>query len=205
MISETIKVMVLLTAMLSTPLPNVDIESPIYIQPQTFQVEEKTKEEKDIEIKNEIIALPDNEDNAFKTYMDYRAITDMNSKQWKLQQEAYTDEYGMRKVGDYYCVALGSAFSKKIGTKFIITLENGEQIKAILADQKSDLHTDKSNKYMELSGNRINIVEFIVDMSKLESSSKIMGDVSHISHGNFDGKIISIEKENTNDKTNFSN
>lgn len=169
----------------------VDIES----NKTNDKTKEKPSTKKKVKKTYKKISLPSNENNDFKTYMDYRAITDRSSKQWQLQQEAYTDNYGMRKIGSYYCVALGSAFSSKIGTKFVITLEDGQSFKAILADQKSDLHTDSTNKYMPLSNGNINIVEFIVDSPKLESFAKRMGDVSHVSHGKFDGKIVGIKKE----------
>ena len=189
------------------------VKSPVYFQPTVFLITnnelaiEETKDEpleetcdnvaSNIDTMTEI-SLPDNKNNGFKTYMDYRAITDTSSNQWGLQQEAYTDEYGIRKVGDYYCVALGSAFSTRIGDKFLIKLEDGQEFKAILADQKSDLHTDETNKYMQLSDDRINIVEFLVDTSQLEYMAKIMGDISYLSHGGFEGKIISIVKEGEN-------
>ena len=46
---------------------------------------------------------------AFKCYEDYRALTDTTSLQYQLQQEAYTDEAGHRKVGHRYCIAVGTA------------------------------------------------------------------------------------------------
>lgn len=140
------------------------------------------------------IAVPSHADNSFKTYMDYRAITDHTSQQWKLQEKAYTDDKGLRKVGDYYCVALGSAFSSEIGAKFEITLEDGQTFKAILADQKADRHTDTTNKYRQLDNGKINVVEFIVDTNKLENLPKVMGDVSHVSDGEFAGEIIEIRE-----------
>lgn len=141
-----------------------------------------------------VIEVPSHVDNSFKTYMDYRAITDHTSQQWKLQEKAYTDDNGLRKVGDYYCVALGSAFSSEIGAKFEITLEDGQTFKAILADQKADRHTDATNKYRQLDNGKINIVEFIVDTDKLENLPKAMGDISHISDGEFAGEIIEIKE-----------
>lgn len=156
------------------------------------------------EVQYVVLEVPNHDDNSFKTYMDYRAITDRSSKQWKLQQEAYTNEYGFRMVDDYYCIALGSAFSNKIGAKFEITLQNGQTFKGILADQKSDLHTDKTNRYMELSNGKINVVEFIVETEKLEKLPRIMGDVSHTSSGLFDGEIVEI-KEVIDEETNTGN
>ena len=43
-----------------------------------------------------------------KTYMSYKTITDKTSRQYELQTIAYTDEYGFRKIGDRYLVAIGT-------------------------------------------------------------------------------------------------
>lgn len=159
------------------------------------EIEEEVEEEfAEEEPQYNVISLPSNNNNSFKTYMDYRAITNRSSKQWKLQQEAYTGEHGIRMIDEYYCVALGSAFSNKIGAKFEITLKDGQTFKAILADQKSDLHTDATNKYMKLANGKINIIEFVVETEKLESLPRAMGDISHTSNGMFDGEIVEIKE-----------
>ena len=139
------------------------------------------------------ITLPSIENNGFKTYMDYRMITDTSSKQWEMQQSAYTDENGLRKIDDYYCVALGSGISDKLGNKFKITFESGETIKVIAADQKADRHTDSTNTYIDLGNGRINIVEFIVHTEKMPSIVKTMGDVSHMPGDKFYGNIVEME------------
>ena len=51
-------------------------------------------------------AVPSN--NSFKAYMSYTAITNTSSPQYKLQQQAYTGNYGIRMVDDRYCIAVGS-------------------------------------------------------------------------------------------------
>ena len=140
-----------------------------------------------------IITLPSIEENSFKTYMDYRMITDTSSKQWEMQQSAYTDENGLRKIDDYYCVALGSGISDKLGNKFKITFESGETIKVIAADQKADRHTDSTNTYMDLGNGRINIIEFIVHTEKMPSIVRTMGDVSHMPGDKFYGNIVEME------------
>ena len=43
------------------------------------------------------LPLPD-VNTEFKTYMDYRTITDTSSAQYDLQQHAYTDSQGIRRV-----------------------------------------------------------------------------------------------------------
>jgi ribonucleoside-triphosphate reductase len=99
--------------------------------------------------------------------MDYRYITDTTSDQWELSQIAYTDEYGLRKVNDYYCVAMGSYYSENVGDKFEITLENGNKFNVIIGDLKQDCHTDATNQYTPVYDNNgnfygANVIEFIV-------------------------------------------
>lgn len=136
----------------------------------------------------QLLALPPQTSGKVKTYMDYRTITNTSSAQHALQKQAYTDEYGYRRVGDSYMIALGSAYGTNIGDKYYITLDNGLTFPAILGDCKADIHTDVTNRYVESNGN---IVEFIVDSKKIHGLSKVMGDVSH---GGFRGKIVQILK-----------
>ena len=135
----------------------------------------------------EIKYIPDI-DNSFKTYMSYKAISNKSSNQWKLQQLAYTDDKGFRKIDNYYLVAVGTYYSEKVGTKLRITLEDNKVIDAIVGDIKKDIHTDSNNQYVLKNGN---MIEFIVDIDKLEKLSKKMGDVSY---SGMKGKIIKIEE-----------
>lgn len=114
--------------------------------------------------------------NGIKSYMDYRAITLTSSKQYKLQATyAYTGNYGIRQINGRYCVAVGSYFTKKVGTYLDLYLENGEIIPCILADCKADIHTDSRNIITEHDGS---LAEFIIDESSLKKEIKLHGDVS---------------------------
>ena len=144
----------------------------------------------------EFLEVP-NENTSFKSYMDYNCITDDTTKQWELQQTAYTDEYGLRKVGTDYCVAVGSYYSETVGERFQITLDNGNEFTVIISDLKQDKHTDSSNRYSPVydeNGNfySANILEFIVDVDRLHSMVTTLGTVSYYSE--FEGNIVSIEK-----------
>ena len=132
--------------------------------------------------------LPEETDGSFKTYMSYKLITDTSSPQYALQQQAYTDSDGFRRVGDAYCIALGSAFGTEIGTKYKITLDTGITFVGILSDCKDDKHTDDSNRYIEKNGN---ICEFLVSVNKIDEMSKVMGDMSY---SNLQGGIVKIER-----------
>ena len=112
----------------------------------------------------------------FKSYMHYGAITSTSSKQYILQQKAYTGKYGIRQVNSRYCVAIGSYFNSRIGTMFDLILENGTVIPCIMADQKSDKHTDSNNIITTHNGC---LSEFIVDIYALDKDAKKHGDISY--------------------------
>ncbi len=115
-----------------------------------------------------------NNHNGMKTFMSYKAITNKTSYQYKLQQDAYTDELGFRKIEDMYCVAIGTAFNAKVGTLFDVTLDNGEIIHCIVGDIKADKDTDASNVFT----NQGCCLEFIVDTKQLYGTIKQSGNCS---------------------------
>lgn len=129
------------------------------------------------------------------TFMDYRAITNKASNQYKFQQrdDVWVDEYGfLVQNSEWYVVAMGSYWGK-IGDKFIIRLENGETISCVLGDIKSDRHTDKFNYAHASDGH---VVEFLID-----SSSSYMKKVGMMKYGivnkvfkQWDSKIAGICK-----------
>lgn len=127
--------------------------------------------------KNEYKEYSVPETSGFKSYMSYAAITSKSSPQYKMQHEkAYTGKNGIRQVDGRYCVAIGSYFTDEIGTLFDLVLKNGTVIPCILSDQKADKDTDLQNIVTKHNGC---LSEFIVDMDKLKSSIKKMGDVSY--------------------------
>lgn len=132
-------------------------------------------------------------DTSFKSYMDFRCITNKDSEQWALQEGCWTDDTGLRRYGDDYVIALGSYYASYIGERFTITLDSGETFTAVVGDFKADIHTDESNRYTPMSEGRKNIVEFVVDTNELDSTAKKMGDISYID--NFEGNVRSVEWE----------
>lgn len=123
---------------------------------------------------------------SFKSYMSYKTITSRSSKQYRLQNIAYTDDYGLRRIDIYFIVATGSYYGK-VGDILRIELDTGEYFLAIKGDMKADIHTDKNNQIAHDGS----VVEFIVDPSKLESLAKRMGNISYIK--GFEGCVKSIE------------
>ncbi len=124
----------------------------------------------------------------FKCYEDYRALTDTSSPQYALQQEAWTDCHGLRRVDGFYCVALGSAYGTEIGAKYIITLSSGYEFLAILADQKADRDTIDGHT-RDINGS---VIEFVVDTDYIPQSVRTSGDVSKIN--GFSGSVEQIRR-----------
>lgn len=116
--------------------------------------------------------------NTIKTYMDYHTITNTTSQQYKLQQKAYSGNYGIRQVDGRYCIALGSYYTSTIGVYVDIILKNGTVIPCIVADCKADSDTDSKN-IMHPDGS---LVEFVVDVNTLNHKAKIMGDMSYVNN-----------------------
>ncbi len=114
-------------------------------------------------------------DNSFKSYMDYRTITDTTSKQYELQSQADTNWCGMRMIDEKYCIAVGSYYSTTVGQAVDIIMQNGNVIHCIVADLKQDIHTDVTNR-QNPNGS---VVEFLVDTDMLHRSIQKMGDISY--------------------------
>lgn len=134
------------------------------------------------------LSLPKEATGEFKTYMDYRKIKDKNSKQWNMQQLATTNEEGFRMFNGKYLVVVGTYYAKEVGKELRITLEDGSTFHAMVGDIKMDIHTDDNNQYVPINGN---IIEFIVDVDKLDPQTKKLGNVSN---SGFEGEIAMIEE-----------
>ena len=131
-------------------------------------------------------------DFSFHSYMDYRKITHTNSKQYKLQQQCWTDELGLRRCGTDYVVALGTYFSNNVGDRFKIYLDNGNSFYATVGDIKADSVTDELNAYVPMDNSIGNMVEFIIDDKAANTNMLMLGTVSY--HDFFNGSVINIER-----------
>ena len=151
------------------------------------QLKKELTEQKEL-LRQEKAKQTANIGGSFKSYTNYKCLA-RNSKQWQIQMQAYTDQYGLRKIDDAYLVALGSYYGKKLGTKYQVTLVNGNSFKVILCDLKKDMHTDSKNQATISDGS---ILEFYVDASVLHKGAKISGDISSIKF--FNGDIASVEE-----------
>ena len=125
--------------------------------------------------------------NTFKSYMDYRCITNRSSRQYKLQKKAGTNKKnGLRMIEGRYCIALGSYYTRKIGAKVDLVMSSGKVVKCITADMKADRDT-VNNHRQHRDGS---VAEFVVDTKKLSRKVRRMGDVSYT--GPFKGRIKKI-------------
>ena len=137
--------------------------------------------------------LKETKNSYIKPYMDYRAITCKTSKQYKFiqREDVNEDERGfLMQDGEWYCVALGEYFGD-IGEKYIFTLSNGNEIKVVKSEAKSNRHTCSDN-YLGQNGH---ILEFLIN-----TNSQWMKEQDVIYHGSLNacdelkGDIVKIEK-----------
>lgn len=169
------------------------------IDENKFQIINKHKKIK--EKKYELIdyEIPDIT-SEFKAYMCYTMITDKDSPQYKLQEKAYTDELGFRKIGDDYLIAVGSFYAEECGDKFEIELSGGRIFTAIISEAKSNYDPNSTPQYHEVYYEDgtigANIIEFIVNIENeeepiLDSSAIEAGSVSCL---DFEGDVLRISK-----------
>lgn len=130
--------------------------------------------------------------NTFKSFEDADCISN-NTKlaQGKLKKKYHLDEKtGVWMVGDRYCIAVGSYYTKTIGKKIDVVLKHKGKthiLKCITGDGKADKDTI-SNHRIHKDGS---VAEFIVNTSSLPKMARIMGDVSYAGK-KFKGKIVKI-------------
>ena len=114
----------------------------------------------------------------FKAYMDYCTITDTDSVQYAMEQNAWTDDRGLRRMADDYLVAMGTGWLESgCGERFAVTLENGSEFTVRVGDIKADQHTDKTHRYRSCESGA-NVLEFIVDTGMLSGEARNAGTVS---------------------------
>lgn len=119
------------------------------------------------------------------TYMPYTAVTCVTSDQYALlnSPQAYTDEItGIRMYEGRYCIAVGSYYSQRIGTKLNLIMANGSVVKCITGDAKSDAHTDETHRYQAMDGS---VAEVIVDYAYFSSTKQYPEELM--------GSILAIE------------
>lgn len=163
-----------------------------YIEPIIWYVSYPIEQTAQIEMVNESLEIPlGNTD--FHMYMDYRTLTNTATKQWELQQMAWTDLDGFRRIGDDYCVALGTYYGE-VGDRFRITTDKGNSYTAIMSDAKGSdaVFYDGVHSWYHYAGNGCNVVEFIVATELLPYGVTLSGSCGAVDY--LAGNIISIER-----------
>ena len=131
--------------------------------------------------------------NNFKSYMSYKAISDIDSPQYLLQELCSTDADGFRKCADRYVVAVGRGVGGQIGDCIDLFLSNGQVIYCVIGDYKDNKHTDAAN----FTGRNGCCSEFIVDANLLRKDLKSNGDIGCGYHG-WDSPVLFIRRYNRN-------
>lgn len=99
-----------------------------------------------------------------RSYMSYTAVTCETSAQYALlnSEYAYSDkETGIRMYKGRYCIALGQGYTKTIGTKVDLVLEDGTIWKCVLGECKATKDTNPEQTFCKWDGS---VAEFVVDM-----------------------------------------
>ena len=114
--------------------------------------------------------------NSFKSYMDADTIRSRNTDQYKLKAKYIIDEQtGIWTVDGRYCIAVGSYYTRSIGTYIDVVMENGNVLQCILGECKRNRDTD----YINRQNPNGSVVEFIVDISSMPTMVRKMGDCSY--------------------------
>lgn len=149
---------------------NASNEPPISSEPE---------EDLQVTASNEL-PLPEGHTNVISG-MPYTTITNKKSEQWALQLAAYTGKYGIRCYFDgdhiYFLAAMGSAYGRKIGTAFRVTLKCGTVLYVMLGEFKDDgtnpnFFGHPAQNYDEEIATCI--LEFIYDPEKIDA--KVRGE-----------------------------
>ena len=129
------------------------------------------------------------------SYESFRCLTAPTSLQRKMQErfDVYTNEDGIRSIGDRIMVAVGSGFVYQCGVPLDVHLTNGKVIKCITGDVKANKHTDTALHVWAGDGSA---VEFIVDQNYMDDTTLRMGSFNH--HEEYDGVIdyVRVYKRN---------
>lgn len=171
------------SSVVSTPKKVKSVSKPKEVKPVS-----KPKEKVEKPTVTGEYSIP-NINTSFKSWMPYTAITNKGSAAYKQQKKAYTDENGLRKINDDYCVAMGTYYSSTIGERFKITMSTGKTFTVIISDIKSDRHTDSTHRY---TASNNCMMEFLIDSSCLANCIRTSGNVGSLSL--FKGQFVKVEK-----------
>ncbi|MDD5791883.1 MAG: hypothetical protein PUD22_04815 [Erysipelotrichaceae bacterium] len=135
--------------------------------------------------------------NRTKTYMDYRAITNTASLQYKYIANHMTVDENTGFLYDedgFIGVALGKYFGP-IGTRYYFTLETGVVLPLVKIEAKAIGDTDPGNCYNPADGS---VIEFVIDRHYAmdyfgNSSNGLVLNGNYNNYSLFQGRIAKIE------------
>ena len=151
----------------------------------------------------------------FKSFMDYKAITDRSTPNYNFTHENtnfHVGKSGLTYYQDgentYPVVAVGSGISDKIGQLIEVTLDNQghpNTLRCVIGDQKDDGDTDPTTHTVHK--NDRSVVEFLVDYNRLKEANPTavnMGDLTYLDNSQFNLKG-SVAKVRVLDQNFYSN
>lgn len=155
---------------LSNMLTNANTDSGVtYVMSSSVQ----SNNEPPLTLSMELLDVPSN--NSFKSYMDADTITNVRTKQYELKSEYELLDNGLYVVNGRYCIAIGSYYTTIIGTRVDVVMKSGNVVGCIVAECKSDLHTDETNR-QNPNGS---VIEFVVNTSTLPQKARDTGNCSY--------------------------
>lgn len=133
-----------------------------------------------------------------KTYMDYRATTARNSRQYQFIHNNLTvdETTGFLYDEDGFIAAALGSFYGEIGDRFYFTLDSGVVLPIVKSEEKANVDTDDSGCY-HLSDN--SVIEFVIDKNyamdyfgQLSNNYVLNGNYNN--HELFNGNIVKVER-----------
>lgn len=151
----------------------------------------------------------------FKSFMDYKAITDKSTPNYNFTHKNanfHVGKSGLTYYQDgentYPVVAVGSGISDKIGQLIEVTLDNQghpNTLRCVIGDQKDDGDTDPTTHTVHKNDH--SVVEFLVDYNRLKEANPTavnMGDLTYLNNSQFNLKG-SVAKVQVLDQNFYSN
>ena len=147
----------------------------------------------------------------FKSFMDYKAITDKSTPNYNFTHENanfHVGKSGLTYYQDgentYPVVAVGSGISDKIGQLIEVTLNNQghpNTLRCVIGDQKDDGDTDPTTHTVHKNDH--SVVEFLVDYGRLKEANPTavnMGDLTYLDNSQFNlkGNVTKVQVLNQN-------
>ena len=130
---------------------------------------------------------------SFKSFTDYRKITDKTSLQWQVRMASYTDSEGLRRLvsNNDLIIALGTYYTNNAGDRFKITLDTGSVLMCTIGDVKDDSNTSVSSLHRLTKDG--NLLEIHIDQNVVSREVLLHGDVSYADES-LVGNVVKIEK-----------